>query len=128
MLEGELSKLLTWVAMFGLCAEPSWQMCPDALRALQNEDLQDTEGDGVEIEKPFKRFNFALDLGLQRVIQLGQGKVLRPQRRWGQSFQPKAIAKAPEQLHEGAKGDLNFESPPIGFNHLRSGEGDITGK
>ena len=128
MLESKLNKLLTRVAMFGSCAEPSGQMCPNALRALQSEDLQDAESDGVEVEKPFKRFNFALDLGSQSSIQMGQGEVLRPQRCRGQGFEPKAIAKAPEQLHQGPKGDLNFESPPIGFNHLRPGEGDFTGK
>ena len=126
MLESELHKLLTGVAMFGSCAEPSRQMGPNVLRALQGEDLQDAESDGVKVEKPFQSFDFALDLGLQSLIQSGQVEVLRPQRGGGEGFEPKAIAKAPEQLHQGAKGDLNFESPPIGFNHLRSGEGDIT--
>ena len=79
MLESELPNLLARVAMFEACAEPSWQILSHALRALQGKDLQDAEGDGVEVEKPFKSFDFALDLGLQSLIQIGQGEVLGPQ-------------------------------------------------
>ena len=128
MLESELDKLLAGVAMFWSCAEPSWQMLPHALRALQGEDLQDAESHGVEVEKPFKSFDFTLDLGLQSTIESFHSQGLGPRRGRGHGLEPKAIAKAPEELHQSTKGDLNFESPSIGFNHRRSGESDITGE
>jgi hypothetical protein len=59
--------------MFGMGAKPAWEIMPNRWGKFECEDLQDTEGNGIEVNKAFKRFHFLLDnLGFEAVFFLGK--------------------------------------------------------
>jgi hypothetical protein len=127
MLEGEAHHLLGGITMLGQGAEPAGKLRPNGVSLFEGEQLQNAQGQGMEIDKALKGFDLAGDrlpkpLGGVRPVQirgLAWGR--------GQRFEPKAIGKAPQQMAQRAATHLNLKPPTIGFNHRLGGEGEIAG-
>src|SRR3989454_12786327 len=118
VLEGQSDHVLGWATMLGQGPQPEREALPDAVRGSRGEELQDSEGDGRDVDEALVGFDLAPRLRTDGVASPMQILIPRPPWSLLHGLHPEVVAEAREGLDQGLEGDLDLEAQAIGIQDL----------